>query len=66
MAERAIDSLLERLPDDARAWIGHLSPSARTEIDRLLKETGVENFSDHWREHKAYLEELENSFATKL
>ncbi|MDX8517200.1 hypothetical protein [Mesorhizobium dulcispinae] len=65
MAQTAIRLLLEQLPDDARAWIGNLPLPARAEIDRLLKETGVENFKAHWREHKADLDELERSFTLK-
>lgn len=65
MVETAIKKLVDQLPDDAKSWIGHLSPSARAEIDRLLKETGVENFKAHWREHKADLDELESSFGAK-
>lgn len=61
MAETAIGLLLDQLPDAVRAWIGNLPLPARAEIDRLLKETGVENFKGHWRE----LDELEDSFAAK-
>ncbi|MER9814673.1 hypothetical protein [Mesorhizobium sp. M0129] len=65
MAQTAIGSLLEQLPDDARAWIGNLPLPARAEIDRLLKATGIDNFKAHWREHKADLDELESSFGAK-
>ncbi|WP_143748752.1 hypothetical protein [Mesorhizobium sophorae] len=64
MAGTAIGLLVEQLPEDAKAWIGNL-PLSRAEIERLLKETGVENFEDHWREDKAELDDLENSFRTK-
>ncbi|WP_287275565.1 hypothetical protein [Mesorhizobium sp.] len=54
------------MPDDAMAWIGNLPLPARAEIDRLLKETGVENFKSRWREHKSDLDELESSFGIHL
>jgi hypothetical protein len=56
----SIDVLVEQLPHDARWWVNHLSIGARVEIDRLLKETGIENFRKHWREHKADLEKIES------
>lgn len=58
--------LMEQLPPDAQWWIKHLSPPARTEIDRLLRETGPANFTIYWREHKADLEDLERSFGARL
>lgn len=66
MPQTAIGLLLEQLPDDAMAWIGNLPLPARAEIDRLLKETGVENFKSRWREHKSDLDELESSFGIHL
>lgn len=65
MAEIAIEVLVAQLPEEAKAWTGHLPVFTRAEIDRLLKETGVENFKAHWREHKADLDELESSFGAK-
>ncbi|WP_292121083.1 hypothetical protein [Mesorhizobium sp.] len=65
MAGTSIELFLEQLPASARAWIGNLPLPARAEIERLLKETGVENFKAHWREHKATLDELERSFTLK-
>lgn len=65
MAQTAIESLLEQLPGEARAWIGSLPLPAHAEMERLLKETGVENFKSYWRDHKTELDELERSFTTK-
>jgi hypothetical protein len=58
--------MIEELPSAAKHWVRSLSPAARTEIDRRLRETGTENFSKHWRKHKAELEEAERSFGRKL
>lgn len=57
-----IDLLVEQLPADAKAWVKGLNVNERVEINRLLRETGVDNFSRNWRDHKAELDELKNSF----
>lgn len=64
--QTSIDLLVEQLPDEAKWWVKHLGHTARIEIDRLLKGTGVENFAKNWREHKADLEDIERNFDTKL
>ncbi|MER9822209.1 hypothetical protein NKJ50_09765 [Mesorhizobium sp. M0115] len=66
MSENSVSFLVEQLPDDAKWWVEHLSPAARIEIDRLLKETGVQNFTKHWKEHRAELEDFERSLGTTL
>lgn len=58
--------MVDQLPPEARWWVTRLSPAARTEIDRLLKETGVEAFTIHWHDHRDQLDSLENSFDTRL
>ena len=66
MSKKSLECLVDQLPDDAKWWVKHLSPLARIEINRLLKETGVENFTTYWQEHKADLEEAEQSYGTRL
>lgn len=66
MVRTSIDLMIEQLPDGAKWWVRHLRPAARIEIDRLLKETGVENFTRYWREHRANLEKAEHDFGKKL
>lgn len=62
----AIDDLTDQLPPEAQWWIKGLSPLARIEIDRLLREVGPANFATHWREHKADLDALQRSFDIRL
>ena len=66
MNERPVSVLVEQLPADAKWWVKSLSVNARIEIDRLLREIGVEAFAICWRSHRATLEELEKSFDTRL
>jgi hypothetical protein len=57
-----VSMLIEQLPANAQAWIRSLRSDARSEMERVLTDTGVENFTKYWQEHKADLEEAENSF----
>ncbi|WP_162251972.1 hypothetical protein, partial [Mesorhizobium sp. Root552] len=50
----------EREKLNAEILLNKAAYGACLQIDRLLKETGIENFSKHWREHKADLEKIEN------
>lgn len=63
--KNTVKFLVNQLPDDAKWWVEHLPLSARSEIDRLLRETGIENFAVHWKDHKADLEDIERSFAPR-
>jgi hypothetical protein len=66
MWNQPVAELVAQLTTDAQWWVKHLSPAARIEIDRLLRETGPANFTTYWREHKADLDELERCFGARL
>ena len=55
-------SFVEALDPPARTSFKSLIGGKRTEMTRLLRDVGPENFSMHWKEHKQDLAEFEHDF----
>ncbi len=62
----SLNVLVEQLTPEARAWFQSLSVTARSDMERVLRETGAENFSRFWTEHRDELNEAQHLFDTRL